>query len=142
LSAKPDNAFLFLQRRFVIIRTTNSRKRRRTLGYVVHVAPSRSAGFWCVLKDESNTPYFAYARSFLDCRNAPNVGWQVEFTPLPRGPGRLRRATEIAILPGPSAPRPERVVVRRTADGGLHIVLRKSKYSEVTIADLLLTELV
>lgn len=118
-----------------------NRKARRIHGHIVHVGESRTAKFWAIIKDEDNNPYFAYGKNFLDSKT-PRAGWNVEFAPLPPAPGhKLKRATEIAILPGPSAPRPERVVVQRTADGSLHIVLRKSKYSEVTIADLLLTEL-
>jgi hypothetical protein len=59
--------------------------------------------------------------------DAPKVGTQVEFTPLPPAPGRkLKRATEVSILPSASVRRtPGEIVVVRTADGLTRITLRR-----------------
>jgi hypothetical protein len=76
------------------------RKTRRTpqiTGFVCFVGPSRSAGFWAVLKGTDRVDYFAYGRNFLTAV-VPKVGQQVQFTRLPPVPGsKLPRAIEVAV---------------------------------------------
>jgi hypothetical protein len=71
--------------------------RNRRTGYIVAVEPSKSAGYYTILKDSERTVYFGYGRSFLSHPVEPRVGQAIEFTPLPPGSGRLPRATEIVI---------------------------------------------
>jgi hypothetical protein len=95
-------------------------KTRRIRGRVVHVGTSRSGGFWAVIKDQENTPYFAYGLNFLDCRRTPRPGWTCEFSPLPATDGRLHRATEVRVLKSGQS---EKIIVIRF-DGRLRIVMR------------------
>jgi hypothetical protein len=87
----------FFRFKEIPIRKTN--KTRRVKGHIVHVGESRTGRFWAVIKDENNTPYFAYGLHFFDCPQTPKPGWNCEFSVLPAIDGKLQRATEIQILP-------------------------------------------
>lgn len=86
-----------------------------------------------MIKDARNIPYFALARHFLDAAK-PRIGWNVQFTALPpdKTLGPLRRATEIAIVPGSHArTKAEQIIVRRAKDGRLRICLGRGKKTRV-----------
>jgi hypothetical protein len=109
-------------------------KRKRQLGYVVHVDRSRSSGFWCIVKTADGTPHFALGRNFLNSNIAPRVGRQVEFAVLPAIPGhsRLKRATEIELLPASTrVPKSEKITVDRLGNGRLRICLGRGKKTRV-----------
>jgi hypothetical protein len=108
-------------------------RNKRTHGHIAHIGSSRSCGFWTVIKDSRNVPYFALARHFLSPEK-PRIGWNVQFTALPpdKTLGPLRRATEIAILLGSrTRTKAEQIIVRRTSDGRLRICLGRGKKTRV-----------
>lgn len=79
-------------------RRSRTRRTSQITGFVCFVGPSRSAGFWAVLKGQDRVDYFAYGRSFLTFPFIPRVGQQVKFTQLPPVPGsKLPRAIEVTV---------------------------------------------
>ena len=103
-------------------------KHKRQIGYVVHVDRSRSSGFWCIVKTADGTPHFALGRNFLDCTTPPKVGRQVSFTLLPKGDGKLYRATELQLLPASTrVPKSEKITVDRLENGRLRICRGRGK---------------
>jgi hypothetical protein len=107
---------------------------RRKTGYFVHVAPSRTGGFWAIAKDEDGTPYFCYGKNFLNCPVAPRVGRTCEFSPLPAAMGKWGRATEIRVLP-PAKPSPPSIIVEHF-DGRAQVVLRDGKAPDKVLSEL------
>jgi hypothetical protein len=80
-------------------RRSRTRRTAQITGFVCFVGPSRSAGFWAVLKGADRVDYFAYGRCFLTFPAIPRVGQQVQFTRLPPAPGsKLPRAIEVAVF--------------------------------------------
>lgn len=99
--------FLFFDGESVMetLHRSRTRKTPQMTGFVCFVGPSRSAGFWAVLKGTDRIDYFAYGRSFLTAV-VPKVGQQVQFTRLPAVPGsKLPRAIEVAVFNSNARPR-------------------------------------
>jgi hypothetical protein len=102
---------------------------RRSLGYIVHVGQSRSAGFWAVIKARDDGKlHFAYGKSFLSS-GVPKVGHSVEFTTLPPADrGDLARAIEISVI---KANRNGGAISVEHRTGATRLILRSAGQSRV-----------
>jgi hypothetical protein len=102
----------------VPIRKPN-KKSKRDRGHICHVGESRSAGYWLVIKSDGGDVFFAYGANVINRADAPRIGRNVEYTPLPAAVGsKLGRATEVQILPPSKTQRKiEKIVLVRLPDG-------------------------
>lgn len=117
----------------VFIRKPN-KKSKRDRGHICHVGESRSAGYWLVIKSDGGNVFFAYGANVINRADAPRIGRNVEYTPLPAAVGsKLGRATEVEILP-PSKPTQQsinEIVILQLQDGLIRIISRCATADEV-----------
>ena len=134
-SLNRGGSLLFFPLEFLIHKANRAKRIR---GYIVHIAPARSAAFWAILKDESGTPYFAYGRNFLS-PDFPRIGRNVEFVVLPSIAGHpLQRATEVSILPSkPPRRKLDEIIIVRLSGGVTRIVVR-DKTGDKVLGELLI----